>query len=82
MEWHYDKGYVDVSMPDYVKKVLKKFQHPTPLQPQFSPHAWNRPTFGARIQYATKPDSSPLLDKRTRDIFNRWSDCFLNMDAR
>ncbi len=63
MEWHYDQGYVDVSMPDYVPKALKKFQHSPPLQPQFSPHQWHRPNYGARIQYATTPDSSPALDK-------------------
>ena len=29
---------------------------------QLSPHEYNKPIFGARIQYASTPDSSPLLD--------------------
>ena len=35
--WHYDKGFVDVSLPDYVKKSLQRLQHQSPKSPQFSP---------------------------------------------
>jgi hypothetical protein len=38
MDWHYDEGYVDVSMPGYIPKLLKRLQHPTPSKPQYSPH--------------------------------------------
>ena len=37
-EWHYKEGFVDVSMPMYVQKALKKFLHPTPQRPQYAPH--------------------------------------------
>ena len=30
LEWNYKDGYVDVSMPGYVKNALKKFQHEKP----------------------------------------------------
>ncbi len=63
MTWNYDEGYVDVAMPDYVPKALKKFQHQPPASPQYAPHAWNPPKFDQRVQYALMPDSSPLLDK-------------------
>ena len=29
IEWDYDGGYVDVSMPGYAVKALAKYQHPT-----------------------------------------------------
>ena len=45
LDWHYNKGYVDISMPSYVKKALKKYNHPSPLRPQYSPHHWNNPTY-------------------------------------
>ena len=66
LTWNYDDGYVDVSMPDYVTKALKKFQHPPPASPQYAPHAWNPPKYGQRVQYALTPDSSPPLDKRQK----------------
>ena len=46
IEWNYDQGYVDIPMPDYILKALKKFQHQQPQSPQFSPHQWTRPQFG------------------------------------
>ena len=38
LDWHYDKGYVDISMPGYVARALKNFDHPAPLRPQHAPH--------------------------------------------
>ena len=37
-------------MPEYVKEALHKFQHPTPSQPQNSPHQWNPPNYGSTAQ--------------------------------
>ena len=33
MIWQYDKGYVEISMPDYIPKALANFKHPPPLPP-------------------------------------------------
>ena len=39
LDWHYDKGrYVNISMPGYVTRALKKCDHPAPLHPQHAPH--------------------------------------------
>ena len=72
LEGHYDHSYVNISMMDYVTNALKKFQHPPPLQLQYSPHQWNRPNFGAHIQYTTTPDSFPPLDKKGGKMYNLW----------
>ena len=61
LDWHYDKKYVDVSMPNYITKVLERLQHPKPARPQFSPQDWTKPTYGAKVQYAPSPSSSPFL---------------------
>ena len=37
-DWNYEKGYVDVSMPTYIPKMLKKFNHSVPTKPQRAPH--------------------------------------------
>ena len=37
LDWNYDKRYVDVSMPGYVEKALRRFGHPTLSKPQHPP---------------------------------------------
>jgi hypothetical protein len=48
-------------MPGYVQAALHKFQHPVPTKPEDSPHAWNIPTYGAKIQYAPDADTAATL---------------------
>ena len=64
LDWHYDEGYVDLSMPEYIEKVLLKFQHPTPSNPQQSPYHVPacRPFRSGSHQYAPSPDTSSTLD--------------------
>jgi hypothetical protein len=38
LDWNYANGHVDVSMPTYVDRALKKFNHPAPSQKQHAPH--------------------------------------------
>ena len=59
LEWHYYKGYVDLSMPKWIPKTLTKLSHSTPTKPQFSPHKWNTPQFGKNIQQPTPFDTAP-----------------------
>ena len=51
-------------MPDYVQKKLKKFQHKQPSAPQFLPHQWTKPQFGQKVQLASVPDTTSLLNKK------------------
>lgn len=76
-DWNYSEGYVDVSMPGYVEKALKKFQHPQPIAPQYSPHQWAKPVFGSRIQFAPLPDSSPPLNKKGKKFVQSVVGSFL-----
>ena len=62
IDWNYAQGYVDIFMPDYVRKALHKFQHPVPRQTTHSPSKWTVPAYGSRIQYAKPSDTSPPLD--------------------
>ena len=65
-DWHYDAGYVDVSMPGYVKKALKRLQYQASNTHQYSPHhhePFKYATKGTR-QYANAPDTSPLLSPK------------------
>ena len=61
LKWDYAKRHVDISMPGYVEATLHKFQHPLPERPEDSPHAWNIPNYGAKVQYAPDTDASNKL---------------------
>jgi len=62
LDWDYDARTCDISMPGYIERALQRFQHPKPTRPQDSPYAWQKPTYGAKIQYAAIPDDSPFLN--------------------
>jgi hypothetical protein len=63
IDWDYENRTVDVSMPGYIERALKRFEHPTPPRRQNSPHAWQKPVYGAKTQYAPDEDTTPPLDK-------------------
>ena len=52
-------------MPNYLKEALHKFQHPKPPLPQNAPHAWNAPTYGAKVQYSDNADPSPQFPPKS-----------------
>jgi len=62
LNWDYQNCTVDLSMPGYIDQALKCFQHPQPRQPEHAPHAWQKPTYGAKTQFAPEPDATPALD--------------------
>ena len=50
IDWHYDKGFVDIAMPKYLNNVLKKFNHSPKKFPQYSPHHYNPIVYGKKGQ--------------------------------
>ena len=66
LDWHYDDGYVDVSMPGYVRDSLQRLGYKPKKHPQYSPHPHTPVKFGKKgtQQYATAPDESPLLSPK------------------
>ena len=64
LDWNYDAGYVDISMPGYVQAALHKFQHKAPTRKCHAPHRWAVPVYGKTVQYAMH-DTSDLLDEKS-----------------
>ena len=64
LDWDYENGTVDLSMPGYVEKALQRFEHPIPAKPEDSPHAWIQPNYGAKQQMTQDPDESPPLEAK------------------
>ena len=62
LQWDYAARTCDVSMPGYIERALHRFQHPPPVKPEHSPHPWQKPTYGAKTQFALMPDATAALD--------------------
>ena len=45
LDWNYDKGYVDISMPGYIKRLLAKFNY-EPKKKRYSPYPVEPRKFG------------------------------------
>ena len=68
LEWNYDAGYVDISMPTYVQKKLNKFRHTPPTRPQYAPHKWVKPAssnFAMKLRTARLDRASGLQAYKT-----------------
>ena len=64
-------------MPGYVARALQRFQHSTPTRSEHSPHAWNELKYGAKVQYAADPDSTPFLDAANKQHIQEVLSTFL-----
>ncbi|KAI2493168.1 Reverse transcriptase (RNA-dependent DNA polymerase) [Fragilaria crotonensis] len=62
LTWDYVRRTCDLSMPGYIARALQRFQHVAPPKPEHSPHPWQRPTYGAKTQFAPEPDTAVALD--------------------
>ena len=71
--WNYNAGWVDISLPDYIKKVLHKFQHSTPTKIQHAPHQWTEPVYGKTRQYAIEKDTDPTLNPTDKKLVQQIS---------
>ena len=65
IDWNYGKEYVDIPIPEHVKKALDRLQHPRPNRPQYDPHRWTVPSYGKRLQMAPYLDDSELLENKS-----------------
>ena len=68
IDWDYDNGTCDISMPGYTEKALQCFNHPTPLAPEDSPYPWEPPKYGQSVQYTEMDTSKPLNKEETKRI--------------
>ena len=68
IEWNYEKGYVDISMPKYIPALLRKLQHPKPAKLQYDPYLWVVLAYDQRIPMATIDESKKLDSKGIRRV--------------
>jgi hypothetical protein len=77
IKWDYIGRKVHLSMPTYIQKALKCFQHPPPQIQQDQPHPNVKKTYGAKEQFARLIDKTPLLDKAEKKFIQEVTGVFL-----
>ena len=63
LDWDYQQGHVDLSMPTYVQTQLTKYGHAKPKHPQHCLFSPNPIQYGKKSQDTAPTDDSPKLDK-------------------
>ena len=76
LDWDHNKRQVHLSMPNYVKKALKLFQH-IAGKLQYSPYPSVPIQYGAKKQYATQESTAPLLDNKAKRFIQQVCGKFL-----
>jgi hypothetical protein len=77
IKWDYAGKKVHLSMPSYLEKALKRFQHPPPILPQDQPHQHVKKTYGMKVQHANLPNDSPPLNKAGTKFIQEVKGVFL-----
>jgi hypothetical protein len=68
---------VHLSMPSYIEKALKCFQHPPPIVPQDKPHQHIKKTYDAKVQLANPLNTSSPLNKAGKKFIQEVTGVFL-----
>ncbi len=70
LDWDYQQRRVHLSMPGYVKKALKLFQHQLKFT-QDAPYPSVPIRYGAKQQYATQESMAPPLDANDKKFIQQ-----------
>ena len=76
MDWDYKQRQVHLSMPGYIKKALKQFQHELRKHQQ-QPFPIVPTKYGAKKQYATQESKAPFLDAKGEKVIQQVCGKFL-----
>jgi hypothetical protein len=76
LDWDYNKRHVHLSMPNYIQKALKQFQH-NAGKLQHMPYQRAPIQYGAKKQYTTQESKAPLLEDKAKWFIQQVCDKFL-----
>jgi len=76
LDWDYKRRQVHLSMPNYVKKALKQFQH-IANKLQHAPYPSVPIQYGAKKQYAAQKSSAPPIDAKIKKFIQQVCGKFL-----
>ena len=61
LAWNCARGHVNTSMLNYIKQGLNRFKHTLALRPEYAPHKWKQPVYGANQQLVYAKEDIPIL---------------------
>ena len=76
LDWDYHQRQVHLSMPGYCKEGLARFKHKL-RKLNHQPHRHIVPRYGAKVQYASKDDTSPEVDEESKKFIQQVTGTFL-----
>ncbi len=76
LDWNYTKRQVHLSMPNYVTKALKQFQH-IAKKCQYAQYPCIPIHYGTKKQYAMQESKAPLLDNKAKQFIQQVCGKFL-----
>ena len=77
IKWNYEKGYVDISMPNYVHKKLVEYSHKTPKRAQHCPYAPPPVRYGKESNLTIPEETSPPATEEEKKYIQRVLGSFL-----
>ena len=77
IDWEYTNRELHLSMLSYVQDALTRFRHAHTRKFQDQPYPHVKPTYGAKAQYATDADPSPLLTPSQKKFVQEVTGTFL-----
>jgi hypothetical protein len=77
LKWNYRDGYVDISMPNYVKKKLTEYDYKPTNRHQYCPYEPNPIIYGKNSDSIVHEIDSPLLDTRKKKYVQQVLGSFL-----
>jgi hypothetical protein len=77
IKWDYVGKMVHLSMPSYIEKALKHFQHPSPIVLQDQLHQHIKKSYGEKFHLTNPLDTSPPLNKAGKKFIHEVTGVFL-----
>jgi hypothetical protein len=76
LDWYYNKWQVHPSMPIYMQKAFKQFQHKAGKL-QHATYQSAPIQYGAKKQYTTQESKAPMLDSKVKRFIQQICDKYL-----
>ena len=77
LDWDYKQRQVHLSMPGYIAKALKQFQHVLRAKQQQQPYPSVPIQYGTKKQYATQQSTAPSLNAKGKKFIQQVCGKFL-----
>ena len=77
LNWHYEKQYVDIAMPNYVPKQLLTYERPPPKRAQHKPFEPRPINYGKKSDTIIHEDPGKLLGDADKKYIQQFLGSFL-----